>query len=282
MSAIEAEGLTRRFGDRLAVDDLTFAVEPGEVFGFLGPNGAGKTTTIRMLTCQLRPTAGTARLLGYDVQREAARVKPLIGVVFEEQNLYERMTGRENLEFSARLYGSVCRQVDEVLDLVGLAKRARDLVARYSNGMRQRLVVARALLHQPRILFLDEPTRGLDPAAARELRALIARLAEQGVTVFITTHDMDDADRLCHRVAIVDRGRIVAVDAPRALKLAYGRREATVLRRNGVEESLLLDPSLGSERLARLITGGEVLTVHSQEATLEEAFIALTGRSLVE
>ncbi|MBI3977574.1 MAG: ABC transporter ATP-binding protein [Chloroflexi bacterium] len=282
VGTIEAEGLTRRFGERLAVDGLSFAVEPGEVFGLLGPNGAGKTTTIGMLTCQLQPTAGTARLLGYDVRRDARRIKGLIGVVFEEQNLYERMSGRENLQFFASLYDVGRRRCDDVLDLVGLADRGDDRVARYSNGMRQRLLLARALLHQPRILFLDEPTRGLDPAAAREARTLIARLAAEGVTVLITTHDMDDADRLCHRVAIIDRGRFVAVDTPLALKLAHGRRMVRVLRRNAAEETMPLDPSPGAERLASLIVSGDVLAIHSEEATLEDAFLALTGRRLAE
>lgn len=167
MKAIEVEGLTRRFGDRLAVDGLSFTIETSEVFGFLGPNGAGKTTTIKMLTCQLLPTAGSARLLGFDTRHEARQIKPRIGVVFEEQNLYERLSGRENLEFFARLYGAERKRVDEALDVVGLTPRARDRVAKYSNGMRQRLLIARSIMHRPQILFLDEPTHGLDPASAR-------------------------------------------------------------------------------------------------------------------
>jgi ABC-2 type transport system ATP-binding protein len=210
------------------------------------------------------------------------QVKPLIGVVFEEQNLYDRMSGRENLAFYAQLYGTPTRRVDEVLALVGLTKRAKDRVAKYSNGMRQRLLIARALLHGPQVLFLDEPTRALDPAATREVRELIAGLSQQGVTIFLTTHDMDEADRLCDRVAIVDRGRMVALDAPRALRLAHGQRRAVVLRRDGGEETLSLEVSPEAERLAGLIAAGQVLAVHSQEATLEDAFIALTGRRLVE
>jgi ABC-2 type transport system ATP-binding protein len=282
LKAIETESLTRSFGERLAVEGLTFGVEQGEIFGLLGPNGAGKTTTIRMLTCQLLPTAGTARLLGHDVQREPSRVKPLIGVAFEEQNLYERMSGLENVQFAASLYGCARRRVEEVLGLVGLSDRAGDRVSKYSNGMRQRLILARALLHEPRVLFLDEPTRALDPAAAREIRALITRLAGEGVTILLTTHDMDDADRLCDRVAIIDMGRIVAIDSPKALKLAHGRREARVFLRDGGEELLPLDPSPGAQRLARLVASGDVASVHSVEATLEDVFISLTGRRLSE
>jgi ABC-2 type transport system ATP-binding protein len=282
MGAIEAEGITRRFGDRVAVDRLTFAVEAGEVFGFLGPNGAGKTTTIKMLTCQLRPSEGTARLLGKDVRHDQAHIKPLIGVVFEEQNLYERMSGRENLEFFTRLFQVGRDRVAEVLDLVGLADRARDRVSRYSNGMRQRLIIARALLHRPPILFLDEPTRGLDPAAAREIRELIARLGASGVTVFLTTHYMEEADQLCRRVAIVDQGRIVALDTPIAIKLAHGRKEGWALRRDGVEEVFSLASPAEAARLTQLIASGEAVAFRSREATLEEAFIALTGRRLSE
>lgn len=282
MRAIDCEELTRRFGDRVAVDHVSFEVRAGEVFGFLGPNGAGKTTTIRMLTGQLRPTEGTARLLGHDIRTERGQIKRLIGVGFEEQNVYERMSGRENLQFAARLYQCDPKRVDLVLQLVGLGDRANDRVARYSNGMRQRLVLARALLHAPRILFLDEPTRGLDPASARELREFIDRLAAQGVTVFLTTHDMDDADRLCHRVAIIDRGRIVAIDSPRSLRLAHGSHVVKVLIKGGTEETLSLSLAMEKERLAQLVTSGQVLAVHSQEATLEEAFLALTGRRLVE
>jgi ABC-2 type transport system ATP-binding protein len=160
--------------------------------------------------------------------------------------------------------------------------RAKDKVAKYSNGMRQRLIIARALLHQPQVLFLDEPTRALDPAATRQVRELIAELGSQGVTVFLTTHDMDEADRLCHRVAIMDQGRVVALDTPRALRLAFGKRVANVLHRDGRELILSLDDPAEAERLAALVRGGEALAVHSQEATLEDAFIALTGRRLVE
>lgn len=282
MEAIVTEGLTRRFGARTAVDQLFISVKKGEVFGLLGPNGAGKTTTIGMLTCQLQPSAGTARLLGHDIRNSAQTIKPLIGVVFEEQNLYDRMSGRGNLAFAADLYGVQPKRVEEVLEQVGLLSRAKDRVSKYSNGMRQRLIIARALLHRPQVLFLDEPTRALDPAATREVRRLIAELGEQGVTVFLTTHDMDEADRLCHRVAIMHEGRIVALDTPRALRLSFGRRVVSVLRRGGQEEGLSLDRPDEAARLAALVGDGDVLTLHSQEATLEDAFIALTGRRLME
>jgi len=205
-----------------AVDQLSFSVTPGEVFGFLGPNGAGKTTTIRMLTGQLRPTAGRAWVAGKDVVAERQSLKPKIGVVFDSQNLYQRSSARENLAFYARLYGVPQSRIDAVLDLVGLRKRARQKVKGFSNGMKQRLVIARALLHEPEVLFMDEPTRGLDAHVARGIRALVADLAKQGTTVFLTTHYMEEADQLCHRVAILDLGQIVALDTPQQLKVAHG------------------------------------------------------------
>ena len=229
MKAIEVQNLTRDYNGLRAVDGISFSVEEGEIFGFLGPNGAGKTTTIRMLTGQLRPTSGSARVAGYDVVAERQQLKPRIGVVFDIQNLYERMSGRENLAFYARLYRIKKQRVNEVLNHVGLHERAGDRVQKYSNGMKQRLLIARALLHQPQILFLDEPTRGLDPHIARDIRNMVAELAEGGMTIFLTTHYMEEADRLSSRVAFLDRGRIVALDSPERLKAKYGKGENRTL-----------------------------------------------------
>lgn len=241
MNAIEAMDLTRNFNGLCAVDKISFVVEPGEIFGFLGPNGAGKTTTIKMLTGQLRPTSGKAQVVGCDVVEERQELKPQIGVVFEYQNVYERLSARDNLVFYARLYGVDKMRVDRVLTQVGLTGRERDKIKTYSNGMKQRLLIARGLLHEPKVLFLDEPTRGLDPGVARDIRAIIAELAQEGVTVFLTTHYMEEADRLSDRVAIIDQGHIVALDTPEGLKKQHG---------------------------------------DGQSITLEDVFIKLTGRSL--
>lgn len=228
MSAIKVRNLTRDFGGLRAVDDISFEVKSGEIFGFLGPNGAGKTTTIRMLTGQLRPTAGTARVMDCDVVTQRDALKPQIGVVFEYQNIYERLSARDNLIFAARLYGVPKSRVQEVLAQVGLADRVKERTKQFSSGMKQRLLIARALLHQPKVLFLDEPTRGLDPNVARDIRAFVADLARQGVTVFLTTHYMEEADRLSDRVAILHRGKIVALDAPAQLKAAHGGEQTTL------------------------------------------------------
>lgn len=228
MLAIETNELTRDYDGQRAVDRLTFGVAAVEIFGFLGPNGAGKTTTIKMLTGQLRPTSGQAAVWGYDVVSQRSLIKPSIGVVFEHQNIYQRMTAAENLRFCARLYGTNGNRVEEVLRQVGLADQGRKKTGAFSNGMKQRLLIARAMLHRPKLLFLDEPTRGLDPAVARDIRALVLRLKAEGVTVFLTTHNMEEADRLCDRVAILDNGRIVALDTPRKLKQNIGQGNASL------------------------------------------------------
>jgi ABC-2 type transport system ATP-binding protein len=228
MPTIEVNSLTRDFNGHRCVDGISFNVEAGEIFGFLGPNGAGKTTTLRMLTGQLRPTSGTARVAGCDVVTEREALKPHIGVVFEFQNVYERLTAWDNLVFSARLYGVPKSRVDQALEQVGLEERAREPVKKFSNGMKQRLLIARALLPEPEVLFLDEPTRGLDPHMARGIREIVSTLAQRGTTIFLTTHYMEEADRLCNRVAILDLGRIMALDAPSCLKAVHGGGETTL------------------------------------------------------
>jgi ABC-2 type transport system ATP-binding protein len=229
MKAIEVSNLTRDYNGLRAVDGITFNVEPGEIFGFLGPNGAGKTTTIRMLTGQLLPTSGTGKVAGYDIVTERQQLKPRLGVVFDSQNIYERMSARENLVFFARLYRVQKSRVEEVLAQVGLRERAGDKVQTYSNGMKQRVLIARALLHKPEVLFLDEPTRGLDPHIARDIRGIVASLAQGGMTVFLTTHYMEEADQLSQRVAFMDQGRIVALDTPARLKAEYGKDDKATL-----------------------------------------------------
>ena len=282
MSTIEVDRLSRSFKSLRAVNNLSFTVEAGEIFGFLGHNGAGKTTTIRMLTGQLRPSAGRARVAGCDVVGEQQRLKPLIGVVSESQNLYERMSGRENLAFAAKLYGQHSRRVDEALDQVSLLDRAGDNVKDYSNGMKQRLIIARALLHRPQIIFLDEPTRGLDPLVGRDIRSLVAALSSQGVTIFLTTHYMEEADQLCGRVAFLNQGEIVAVDTPDNLKVAHGQRSLTVTLDGGESVTIALTNEDAGSQLEKLVTSGRIRTLHSAEATLEEVFIQLTGRRLSE
>jgi ABC-2 type transport system ATP-binding protein len=279
-SMIEVENLVKHYGSVRAVDGITFSVAEGEIFGLLGHNGAGKTTTLRMLTGRTLPTDGHAVIAGYDVVRDIERIKPLMNLVFEDPNLYERLSGRDNLSLFADLYAAPRSRVDALLDLVGLADTSKRQVKKYSTGMKQRLLIARALINSPRVLFLDEPTRGLDPASAREVRQLIARLSEQGTTVFLTTHYMEEADELCHRVAFLSQGKVVALDTPRELKLRLGHRAATVLLKSRDERTLRLDDPSDADTLAEWMRDGQVLTIHSQEGTLADVFIALAGRPL--
>ena len=243
MKAIDIRNLSKEYNGLLAVNQISLNVSPGEIFGYLGPNGAGKTTTIRMLTGQLRPTSGQAFVMGCDVVEDRENLKPQIGVVSDSQNLYERMSGRDNLRFFARLYGVGKKRVEEILAIVGLDDRQKDKVGTYSNGMKQRLVIGRALLHRPKVLFLDEPTRGLDPNVAREIRSLVKQLAGEGMTVFLTTHYMEEADTLSDRVAIIHQGQIVALDTPEQLKATHSA---------------------------------------GQTISLEDVFVRLTGRYLLE
>lgn len=282
MNSIEVDGLSRTFNGLRAVDNISFTVEAGEVFGFLGHNGAGKTTTIRMLSGQLRPSSGGARVAGCDIVAEQERLKSLVGVVSENQNLYERMSGRENLAFAARLYGTDQGRIDEALDQVGMLERAKDNVKHYSNGMKQRVLIARALLHRPQIIFLDEPTRGLDPVVAREIRRLVVDLSAQGVTIFLTTHYMEEADELCQRIAFLSEGRIVALDTPDNLKIAHGQKSLKATLDSGQSLTIALDDGDAGKQLEALVSAGQLRTLHSTEATLEEVFIQIAGRGLSE
>ena len=283
-SAIQVEGARFSYGEREVLKGISFEVAPGEVLGFLGPNGAGKSTTIRMLTGQLRPSAGSVRLFGRDVGRERSEVMGRVGVSFEEKNLYPSMTGEENLRFFARLYGVPRADVRGLLAQVGLETRKRDMVAGYSKGMRQRLMIARALVHDPDVLLLDEPTDGLDPVSAQAVRDVIRARVEAGNAVLLTTHDMHEADELSNRVAFINEGEIYALDTPEKLKLAHGTRSVKVRLRDGDgvrEESVELDGAASGARIAELMASGEVITIHTAEATLEEVFIKMTGRGLV-
>lgn len=263
---------------------MSLRVAPGEIVGVLGPNGAGKSTAIKLFTGQLRPAAGRIRVLGLDLATDRPAVQARIGVCFEEKNLYPMLTGRENLRFFGRLFGRRALDVDALLDRVGLRERGDDRVASYSKGMRQRLMVARALVNDPAVLFLDEPTDGLDPVSARTIRALIRAEAAAGTAVLLTTHDMYEADGLSDRVAFLDQGRVLALAPPEELKLRQGTRTVRVRLRTDegaiTEEVLALDGAAAAARLATLAASREVLTIHTEEATLEEVFIAFAGRGL--
>jgi ABC-2 type transport system ATP-binding protein len=233
---IDVQDLTRVFGEGAraitAVENLSLHVAEGEVFGFLGPNGAGKTTTVRMLTCLIAPTRGTARVAGLEVGRQSEAIRPLVGLLTETPGMYDRLSAERNLSMFARLYGvaDVPGQVEKYLRMLGLWERRQDPAGSFSKGMRQKLALARALIHEPRVLFLDEPTSGLDPEAAKLVRDFIAELRGQGRTIFLCTHNLDEADRLCDRIGIF-KTKLVTVDSPANLRQRlYGRRVVIHLR----------------------------------------------------
>jgi ABC-2 type transport system ATP-binding protein len=225
--AIETDRITKKFGDITAVNNISIEVEMGELFGLLGPNGAGKTTLISMLSTMIEPTTGSAKVWGFNVGRESSQVRQNIGMVFQDTTLDDRLTGRENLDLHGRLYGldskTRKKRIAEVLSLVELVDRADAIVKTYSGGMMRRLEIARGLMHHPHVLFLDEPTLGLDPQTRTHIWEYIRTLnKEEGVTIVLTTHYMEEADHLCSRIAIIDNGEIVALDTPEALKEMLG------------------------------------------------------------
>lgn len=283
---IEARDLHRSFGNKEAVRGISFHVQRGKIYGFLGPNGAGKTTTIRMLTGQIEPTQGSATVAGFDVIKQRQHLKEHIGVVFEDQNLYERLSARLNLEFSCWIYGLPKKRVDEVLELVKLRDRAKDPIRTFSNGMRQRIMIARALLHRPQVLFLDEPSRGLDPIAARDIRQTVEQLSQEGMTILLTTHMMEEADQLCQFVAFIVNGQIVVSDTPRNLKLTHGERTIRVTlaapeqTKDFVEETINPDIAADQMRLQQWMSQGQVRAVHTNEASLEDVFVKVAGVQL--
>lgn len=318
MPVIEAEALKRTYRthtgfmrrqalDVEAVKGVSFEVAEGELFGLLGPNGAGKTTTIKMLITLLIPTTGTARVLGFDVVADFQKVRERIGYVFGgDRGLYERLSGLDNLRYFAELYGVDPRtqrsRIDYLLELVDLKGREKERVEGYSRGMRQRLHIARGLIHDPPVVFLDEPTIGVDPVGARDLRNMISGLTDAGKTVLLTTHYMFEADALCDRIAVISGGRIVAEGTPQVLKAgvvdrtvidieAYGVREVTLEKIRAIEgvesvavedrdqsQSLIVQTSLGSSVVPVLLSylsKVRVGRVTTREPTLEDAYIAL-------
>jgi ABC-2 type transport system ATP-binding protein len=306
MAIIETSGLSRRFKDVIAVDDLTMAVESGEVLGFLGPNGAGKTTTIRMLAGIIRPTGGEAVVAGRRIDRDVEKLHEVIGMLTETPGLYGRLSARRNLEYFAGFYpiDDVTARVEKYLKLMGLWERREDKAGTFSKGMKQRLALARALMHEPKVLFLDEPTSGLDPEAASEVRQLIRRMQEQGCTVFLSTHNLAEAEMLCNRIAVIQT-RLLALDTAESLRRRFFRRKVIVelqspdpnvlavvkglpfvqeARQEGSRLSVeLVDSERNRPELVRAIVeaGGKVITVSEEQYTLEQVYLRLMNEEKV-
>ncbi|HEY7268780.1 MAG TPA: ATP-binding cassette domain-containing protein [Dehalococcoidia bacterium] len=302
-NAITVESLSKRFGDFTAVDAVSFEVPQAEIFGFLGPNGAGKTTTISMLCTLLSPTSGRATIAGFDVARQAEAVRGQIGIVFQDSTLDERLTARENLAFHGQLYGLdralITHRAAEMLERVGLDDRADDIVLTYSGGMKRRLEIARGLMHSPAVLFLDEPTVGLDPQTRRSLWSYAQSLRDtEGVTIFMTTHYMDEAEA-CDRIAVIDGGRIVALDSPSGLKAGLGGDVISVAGRDNaalaeeIRGRFEVEPRIEDDDIEFRVDSGETFVpllfsrlstpierVSVRRPTLDDVFVALTGRQI--
>jgi len=307
--ALHIQNLTRRFNDLVAVDNISFDIEQGEIFGLLGPNGAGKTTTLSMLATMLNPTSGSATVNGIDIGQDPDGVRKSIGIVFQDQSLDEELTAWENMDFHGRLYripaGVRKPRITELLTLVELHDRRDDIVKTFSGGMRRRLEIARGLLHHPAVLFLDEPTLGLDPQTRNHLWTYIATLAqEKGITIILTTHYMEEADRLCNRVAIIDHGRIIAIDTPEHLKDGLGGDLVTIRSPDpsGVAEALkepwvvklethndevtvsLKNADQFVSTIVTLLNKRQILitSIAIHKPTLEDVFLSFTGKTIRE
>ena len=310
-SIISISQLSKNFGSFTAVDNISFDVKRGEIFGFLGPNGAGKTTTINMLCTLLKPSSGTARIAGYDIDTQPHEVRQQIGLIFQEASLDERLTGWENLQFHARLY-SVPRDIfrkraDQLLDMVQLTDKAKQPVKSYSGGMKRRLEITRGLLHHPHVLFLDEPTIGLDPQTRRHIWSYLVDLRKtEGTTLLMTTHYIDEAEN-CDRIAIIDQGKIVELDSPDRLKAQIGGDVLSITSDNNERAAEKLSSEYGlttrkdhGDRLVIEIDGGsafipkliqslgrqdppiQVTDVTLRQPSLEDVFVHRTGRAIRE
>jgi ABC-type multidrug transport system ATPase subunit len=276
---IRLAGLRVLYGSFAAVDGLDLDIHRGELFGLLGPNGAGKSTTIRVLIGQRRPTGGKVTVAGFDVVREWASIKPLFGYVPDRENHFEEFTGRRNLEFFGQLYGVPRRRAQDVLEMVELEEAADLPVRGYSLGMRKKLLLARALLHEPPILYLDEPTANLDIHSAEVVHRILRERVKHGATIILTTHDMDEVEKICDRVGIVCRGKLVALDSPLTLKQAHTERKVDVIRTDG--ERIVFDMDVAPDRrqFAAMVEAGKAASVRTREFDFHATFLKLTGQA---
>lgn len=280
-NAIEVKGLSKYFSNFKAVEDVHFKVKKGEIFGFLGPSGSGKTTTIKILTGQLDPTEGEALVFGESVSNlKNPKERKRFGVLTDNSGLYGRLSIYENLKLYCQLYDLPLSKIDESLAFVNLKEESKKKVSTLSKGMTQRVILARAILHEPELLFLDEPTSALDPVNTLHIYDGLRALNKKGTTIFLTTHDMQEADTLCDRVAFLNKGKIQLLDKPSELKKKYADATLTVELANN-EKVVLRKDEEGAEEMFQLMKGNQVVTVHSNEPTLGDIFVKVTGGELV-
>ncbi len=273
------EGITVRYGAFVAVDRLDLTIERGELFALLGPNGAGKSSTLRVLVGQIRPSAGRVLVLGRDLATDFPAIKPRFGYVPDRDGHFDELTGRQNLAFFGELYGVASPRVSECLRLVELEDAADIVVRGYSQGMRRKLLVARALLHQPELLYLDEPTANLDVHSAKLVRDVLKRLGAQGCTVLLCTHDMEEVEAICDRAAILQKGRCIALGTPPELRRARARRRVDVLFVDGTRRVFDLDLTSERSELGRLIADDRVTSLASRTSDLRAAFLEIVGET---
>ncbi|MEW6295225.1 MAG: ATP-binding cassette domain-containing protein [Candidatus Diapherotrites archaeon] len=309
MNAIEVVSLSKKFNGFTAVDSISFSVEEGELFGFLGPNGAGKSTTTYMLTTILKPSSGTAKINGFDIMHDPEKVRKSIGIVFQDQTLDNRLSAYDNLDIHGRLYDMPGAErksrIEEVLEFGELSEWSKKLVKTFSGGMRRRLEIARGLMHTPKILFLDEPTLGLDAQTRRHMWGYIQKLKEEGITIVMSTHYLEEADALCDRIAIIDHGKIVALDTPENLKKIVGgqvlsiknsnpKKLGEIIKNRSIgsherisEGSISFEVKNGSKEIPAIISlaekeGIKIENVELHVPSLEDVFIKLTGEHIRE
>lgn len=276
---VETNHLSKRYGRRTVVDDLSFAIKPGQSLGILGPNGAGKTTSIRMLMGLTKPSSGSASIFGLNLAAHLKQIHSRIGVVFEKPNLFENLSGYENLAIFCRLYNQPLSLIKPLLERMDLWERAAEPVKVYSKGMRQRILILRALIHQPQLLFLDEPCSGLDPVSSRIIRDYLLELKKSGVTILLTSHDMEEVDELCDLIGFINHGKLMVLADKNQLKTEYGHNSLKVVYRSGNElkEKILTPSRENLLHLNYLYANGLVISVRSMEASLSEIFRKLSG-----
>lgn len=279
-NAVTAEGLCLSFGPNRVLDNITFAIQPGEIFGLLGPSGAGKTTLIKLLTGQLKQDTGYAELLGQDTRELGASEHGQIGIMMDSLGLYDRLSAYDNLAFYADIYRVSHSKTADVLKSIGLYEARGTAVSKLSKGMKNRLSLARALMNDARILFLDEPTSGLDPATTREIHSVLREQKEKGTTIFLTTHNMFEAENLCGRIALLNEGSIVEYGAPADICRKYNHLNQLQVTLKGGKNILLENGSTSALRIKDYLERDAVEAIHSTEPTLETVFIELTGKGL--
>ncbi|MGS0533616.1 ATP-binding cassette domain-containing protein [Bacillus mycoides] len=277
--AIEMKDVMKSFDGKTALRNVNIEVKQGEIFGFLGPSGSGKTTTVKILTSQLLHSVGTVIVLGKDITGPSSIDYKRIGILTDNSGLYERLSIYDNLLLFCDLYDCKKERIDEVLAQVNLLDDKKTQVKKLSKGMKQRVTLARAILHKPDILFLDEPTSALDPVNVQNIHKILKDLNKEGTTIFLTTHNMDEAETLCNRIAFLCGGEIVALDTPENLRLKYAKDQIQVVLTDKKKEIVKKD-ELGAKRISEWMNKGELLSIHSHEPTLGDIFIEVTGRGL--